>query len=494
MHNRFLSRSQDWRVGKIVYQIFVDRFVPSVHLDAKRHLYQPGQRLVPWQTLPQAGAKSPNLPYYAHELDFWGGDLSSMMTKLDHLTTLGVNTVYLNPIFKALSNHKYDTIDYLSISPEYGTLEDLLKVINALHQRQMRLVLDGVFNHVSAFHPFFLDAKSTTSSPYRDWFVFGPQFRHGYRAWHHAPSLPELNLDKPHVRAYLFNQVVQHYLQLGIDGWRLDTAIELGSQYLNELTQAAHDVKPDSLVIGEILQYPAAWMPAVDAVIHLGLRDWLLHIISGKITPSLANRQFHQYVLDLGMEATLRSWIALENHDLPRIRQVLSDDHDYHFAKILQFALPGNVQLYQGEELGLTGKGDPDNREPYPWHLDAPSHPIYQLHRQLITLRQHHRALSLGDVTPILSEHFVSFARTTDQLKETCLVFANPSSQVKTEWIMLPLGKLPYDAKYVDLVTNQLVTKQAGMYLSLTLQPKQVVILSPVLEPIDGYLSSKYER
>jgi glycosidase len=494
MQDIFSLRSQDWRVGKIVYQIFVDRFAPALNLESKRHRYQPGQHLLPWDALPKPGTKLTSLPYYAHELDFWGGDLQSLISKLDHLTRMGVQTVYLNPIFQALSNHKYDTIDYLTISSEYGSNDDFLALIKALKERNIRLVLDGVFNHVSSFHPFFLSAKAGENSSYRDWFVFGPQFRHGYRAWHHAPSLPELNLDNPNVRDYLFKQVVQHYLHLGVDGWRLDTAIELGSQHLNALTQAAHDIKPDTLVIGEILQYPSDWIPSVDAVIHLGLRDWLLHTITGRITPAVANRQLQQYVNDLGMEATLRSWIALENHDLPRIRHVLHDDQDYHFAKILQFALPGNVQLYQGEELGLTGSRDPSNREPYPWHIDAPSNPIYQFHQQLIALRLHHRALTIGDFLPLISDQFIAFARTTNQLEETCLVLANPTAEVKTEWILLPFAKLPYDTKYVDLLTKQLVTRQEGMYLSLTLKPKQIMILSPVIQPVEGYLSSKYER
>ncbi len=263
----FLNREKDWRNGGIVYQIFVDRFVPSADIKSKAHLYQTPRSLQDWQTLPQRGFKDTKTRYWTHELAFWGGDLKSTTTKIDYLKTLGVQTVYLNPIFDAYSNHKYDTYNYEVVSPEYGNLNDLSKLIQQLKDRGMQLVLDGVFNHMAIESPRFLEA-SKPNSPYRDWFVFGNQFPTGVRLWHNAPSLPELNLQNDQVREYLFsgpNSIVKRYIKLGVAGWRLDTAIELGYDYLTELTEAAHEVNPQSLVVGELNNYPQGWSPSMDA-------------------------------------------------------------------------------------------------------------------------------------------------------------------------------------------------------------------------------------
>jgi glycosidase len=494
MKDIYALREQDWRYGKLVYQVFLDRFAPSLHLKEKQHLYPAPKVIQPWNSLPLPGQKLAGLPHYQHELDFWGGDLPSLTARLDSLATFGVNTIYLTPIFKALTNHKYDTIDYLSMSPEFGTQADFKKLLTEAHKRHIAIILDGVFNHVSIHHPWFQDASKNPSSPYRDWFVWGAHFRHGYRAWHNVPSLPELNLDHPHVRDYLFKQVVQGYLKQGIDGWRLDTAIELGFQYLKELTDAAHAVKKDTVVIGEILHYPAGWVPSVDGVIQLGLRDWIIQTALGNIPLGLANQQLNQFIDDVGLETMLKSWIVLENHDVERIKHVLPDKHLYQFAKIMQWTLPGNVQLYQGEELGLQGGKDPRNREPIPWDQDLNSNDTYGFHTQLLNLRKQHRALAIGDFQTLLTQDIIGFARLTNLYEETRIILANPSAIAKEEWIMLPFHKLMPHLTYIDLLTQIPIAQASGIFIRVKLKPYQSVILMPIIQAVDGYLPTKYYR
>jgi len=142
------AREKDWRIGAISYQVMVDRFVPSRHLDAKRALYPFPKRLRDWSEVPTAGPYVERQQVWQHEIDFWGGDLDSLMTRLDYVQGLGAEVLYLNPIHLAYTNHKYDALDYEAVSPEFGTRADVKRLADELHRRGMRLVLDGVFNHM----------------------------------------------------------------------------------------------------------------------------------------------------------------------------------------------------------------------------------------------------------------------------------------------------------------------------------------------------------
>ena len=220
----FEARERDWRNGAVSYQVLVDRFAPSDHLDAKRALYPPPKVLRRWDELPLAGPYLPDAKVTSHEIDFWGGDLQSLAGRLDYVQQMGVNVLYLNPIALAWTNHKYDTLDYKQVSPEFGTRDDVRQLAANLHRRGMKLVLDGVFNHMGRNAPIFQQALADPSSRWRDWFVFGPQFPGGARGWANVQNLPELNLENPQVRAYLWgdpDSVVRGWLRDGVDGWRL---------------------------------------------------------------------------------------------------------------------------------------------------------------------------------------------------------------------------------------------------------------------------------
>ena len=239
----FEARERDWRNGAIVYQVIVDRYAPSANLDAKRALYPAPKTLRRWDEVPRPGPYLPEQKLSAHELDFWGGDLASTAAKLEHVRALGADVLYLNPIHLAYTNHKYDALDFQAISPEYGTRDDFKRLAADAHQRGLKVVLDGVFNHMGRNSPLFQQALADPDSSYRDWFAIGPQYEGGARSWAGFQNLPELNLENPAVRRYLWqapDSVVRSYLHDGADGWRLDTAFELGHDYLNELTRAAH--------------------------------------------------------------------------------------------------------------------------------------------------------------------------------------------------------------------------------------------------------------
>lgn len=491
---KFALREADWRNGAITYQVIVDRFAEADNLDAKRPLYASPRRLKAWSELPTRGEFLPEHNVWSHEVDFWGGDLASLGSKLDYLTGLGVDVLYLCPIHAAFTNHKYDASDYLQVSPEYGMKADLLDLIHAVHQVDMKIVLDGVFNHVGRSNALFAQAASSPENPYRSWFYFNDQFSRGVRLWANAPSLPELNYENPEVCDYIYggpDSVIRSYLRLGIDGWRLDTAFELGYHYLWELTQNAHAEKPGSLVVGEIWNYPADWFPALDSVMNFTLRQIILDSLTGKISPALAGGMIEKMITDAGIEPILKSWIVLDNHDTARLSHVLPDPRDQKLAQVLQLTLPGAPNLYYGSELGMTGGTDPANRAPMRWDLVSEDNEVYRWIKSLLKLRKEQRALKIGDYRQVLSGKLLAFERCTEKVDETVVVVVNPGEHEVAENILVPDSRLMNYTRMVDLLEPEKTCLIYSGILEVSLPAKSCLILKPHTAPNDGYTPYK---
>lgn len=488
------QREKDWRIGAIVYQVLPDRFAPAANLDAKRHLYAPPKILRRWDENPQRGSYVEAAQLWSHEIEFWGGDLASLAGRLDHVQQLGADVLYLNPIHLAYTNHKYDAFDYHAVSPEFGTRADVKALAKNLHARGMKLVLDGVFNHMGHNAPIFQEARADPKSKWRDWFIFGPQYRNGVRLWWQVESLPELNLENPLVRAHVWaadDSVVRSYLRDGVDGWRLDVAVDIGFQWLAELTRAAHAEKPGSLVVGEIANYPKEWFPAVDGVMNFTLREIVLRTASGRIEPQLAARMIERMVQESGTENLLRSWLMLDNHDTARIATTLPDERQRRLAQVLQFTLPGAPNLYYGSELGMTGGDDPEMRGPMRWDLLHHDNTTLAWIKKLIGLRKAHRALRVGDYRSVTSNRLLAFERHTDRARDTVVVVANPGTTEVSETVMLANSKLMNVWMMVDQIGGTKVQINTGL-LHLTLPPGGVMMLTPELSPGGGY--SAYKR
>jgi glycosidase len=496
--SRYDERERDWRNGAIVYQVIVDRYVPAAALEAKRGLYPPPKVLRRWDETPLPGPLLPGYQVGSHELDFWGGDLQSLSTRLDYIRQLGADALYLTPIHLAWTNHKYDALDYQKVSPEYGTREDFKQLAAAAHARGLKVVLDGVFNHMGRNAPIFQDAFNNPSSPWRDWFAIGPQYAGGARVWTGFQNHPELNLENPQVRDHLYGSpqsVVRSYLRDGADGWRLDTAYELGPRFLAELTQAAHAEKPGSLVVGEIVNYPGEWLKSMDAVMNFGLRQIILGATQGRIAPAAAARMAGQLIQDAGIEPMLKSWTLLDNHDLQRIATELPDVAQRRLAQTLQFTLPGSPNVYYGSELGMVGGTDPRNRGPMRWDLATPDNPELVFVQRLIALRQQHRALKIGDFRLIEAQQLFAFERHTDRPLDACLIVANPADHPVRETLMVADAWLMDDTPLVDLLGPPgaaAVSKLEGGFVKLELAPHSAMVLQPVERALGGY--SRYKR
>lgn len=504
------QREQDWRNGTVVYQVMVDRFAPAAQLEAKRHLYLPPKVLRRWDETPSRGRYLPDAGLWSHEVEFWGGDLHGLAGRLDHVQALGADVLYLNPVHLAGTNHKYDVFDHHRVAPEFGSREDLQALAQNLHGRGMRLVLDGVFNHMGRQAPVFKQAEAAyraestaagggrvaaAGSAYRDWFVFGPQYPGGARCWWQVHNLPELNLEHPAVREHVYGgpgSVVRSHLREGADGWRLDVAADIGFQWLEELTRAAHAEKPGSLVVGEIANYPKEWFPAVDGVINFTLRSVVLQAAAGGMDPTLAQRMIDRLVAECGTDHLLKSWLMLDNHDTARLASELPGERQRRLAQVLQFTLPGAPCLYYGSEVGMTGTEDPEMRAPMRWDRVVSGHPALDWTRQLVALRRAHRALRVGDYRPVTAQRLLAFERHTDRAADTVIVLANPGATEVTETVMPANAKLMDTQALVDRLGGWPRQKLRTGLLDITLPSGGFMVLTPELSPGGGY--SAYKR
>jgi cyclomaltodextrinase / maltogenic alpha-amylase / neopullulanase len=492
----FEAREKDWRNGAVVYQVLVDRFAPPRDLNAKRHLYPAPKVIRQWSEPAARGPYRPEVSVWAHEIDFWGGDLESLRGKLGYVEGLGVDVLYLNPIHAAYTNHKYDAIDFKAISEEYGTRKDLLQLIEATHARKMKIVLDGAFNHMGRSSPAFKDAQANTTSPFRNWFYFDRQFPGGARAWARAENVPELNLEYPAVANHLYaapDSVVRSALRDGVDGWRLDVAFDLGFKFLGEITRAAHAEKPGSLVVGELWNYPKEWFPSVDGVMNFTAREIILDLAKGEIEARTAGQMLERVVVDAGIEPMLKSWMVLDNHDVQRLASALPDVNTRRLAQLLQFTLPGAPNLYYGSELAMTSEAeDPAMRGPMRWDLALEDNPELVWTKQLIALRKHHRALRIGNFRLVSADKLLAFERYTDRAEETVIVIANPSDREVSESVMVANSKLMSMDGLINVLTNERAKESLrAALIKVRIPPKGFLVLKPNVRAEGGYTAYK---
>ncbi|MCU0105628.1 glycoside hydrolase family 13 protein [Acholeplasma vituli] len=474
------ERLKNPNMGRIVYQVILDRFVPSQKLKEKEALYAYPRKLKSWTETPKGGVFLEDVKYWSHELDFYGGDLESLMTKLDYLKELDIDMLYLNPIFESLSNHKYDATEYLKISEEYGTQEDLKRLAQSLHESNMRLILDGVFNHMGVGSTYFQNALDP-NSPYRNWFDFNEAYPEGVRLWADAKSLPELNLENEAVKDYIYQKdtsVIKSYLKAGVDGFRLDVAFDIGYDILKELTTHAHQEKSTALIVGETWNYPKRWLNSMDGVMNFTLREITFGMVEGTFEPKTVNTLLEKMVTDCGIDGLLRSWNILDNHDTVRLNHRLNKENQA-LAEVLQFTFPGSPNLYYGSELGMTGGNDPENRAPMRWDLNTVENERLQWVKKLIQIHKQETALMVGDYLPISATKLVAFERYTDNVSDTVLVILNPTEASVTERMMVQDSSLMNYSKFDTLLGEAKQVSLIAGLLEVTLPKKGFVILKP---------------
>ena len=383
--------------SQVVYQIFPDRFAIGGGLGGEEKLAStvydvPGAQKRAWEDL---------TVHKPIGKQFFGGDLDGIADRIDYLMDLGVTTVYLTPVFQSPSNHKYDATDFKRIDPMFGGEPALDRLLETLHRFGMKLILDAVLNHVSDQHPWFQGCRNGDPE-FSGFFTFSPEG--GYACWQDRTHMPELNLANPKVLDLLYRQsdsVVQHWLAHGIDGWRFDVAQDLGLEVAEELGGLVRPRFPQASLTGELFGFGGAWLKGrrgYHGTMNYYFRTTLLAWLNGEIDAVQANRAIADTREGYGLEGLLCSWNILATHDTPRLKSTLAGAAQLRLAQLAQMTLPGVPLIYYGEEIGMEGATDPENRRPMVWDETRWDPEQRSWVKALIAIRQGNPALRYGEV------------------------------------------------------------------------------------------------
>jgi glycosidase/fibronectin type 3 domain-containing protein len=521
----------DWAKSASIYQIFPDRFNndnPKNDPQTGDIRYDDPVIALPWSTLPEGYCRNYadgniNCPWRFDAMpppsspnkeqprgrDYYGGDLRGVTQKLDYLKDLGITTIYFNPIFDAGSNHSYDTQDYYTIDPYFGTQGDFQKLVTEARQRDIRIVLDGVFNHMSSDSPFFdryhhydtIGACESADSPYRAWFNFrapagnepspcAPSTPGGndtyYEGWFGFDSIPVINKTLPEVQAYFLtgeDSVSRYWLHHGAAGWRLDVSGDASfpNGYWETFREVTKSTDPDALLISETWQKDSTLLRMIrgdrlDTTMNYRLRDAVIGLLapgpfdskgfadSGRIiSPSEFAARMESIREDYPDAAYYSLMNLLDSHDTERLRWTLTPGEEttaskelnalnvaegktrQQLASLIQFTVPGAPTVFYGDEVGVTGDDDPDDRRTYPWADEGglPDQAMFDHYQALNALRTANSVLTDGDFRILLADDasgVVAYGRKTSN--RAALIIVNRSDEAQTGAIPVA-GYLP---------------------------------------------------
>ena len=495
-----------WFGEGVTYQIFPDRFCRTAPPRVEGLL---GERRahMDWNEAPVIGADPETGRWNS---DFFGGNLKGITSKLDYLASLHVKTLYLNPIFEAASNHRYDTADYCAIDPLLGTEEDFAQLCREAEKRGIRVILDGVFNHTGDDSRYFnragyyetVGAYQSPNSPYYPWYGFS-QWPEAYDGWWGIKTLPAVNENNPQYRDFIITgerSVIRRWLRLGASGWRLDVADELPDDFIVDIRRVMEEEKADAFLLGEV------WEDGSNKIAYSKRRRYLL----GRETHGLMNYPLRTATLRYlrggraedfreAMETVRENYPKpafysglniLGTHDTPRILTALGEDGvpsdkleraayrlsperlelamaRLKMAALLLYAFPGSPTLYYGDEAGMEGFEDPMNRRTFPWGRE--NQELQSLFKALGALREARPSLRQGDIRYIGAEGAILvFERTLDG--ERTVIALNAGD---TEWEI----ELPWETAFAkELLSFQHFWARNGR-IRLSLPPRSGVIL-----------------
>lgn len=473
----------EWVKNAIFYQIFPDRFAHS------KNVIQP-DNMETW-----------DLPPTIH--GFKGGDLLGVYEKLDYLQDLGINAIYFNPIFQSASNHRYHTHDYYQVDPLLGGRQAFDTLITEAHRRNIRIVLDGVFNHASrGFFQFNHILECGEKSPYLHWFevrgfpLHAYEGHPNYRCWWNFPALPEFNTDHPQVRKYIFD-VARYWVEQGIDGWRLDVPFDIDDdEFWREFRMVVKSANPDAYIVGEIPSEAQRWMKGdmFDAVMNYQFTLACLTFFGGvdadfKLSEGMmgfhnfpvldaehflerTNELLHLYPYDF----SLAQLNLLDSHDMPRfLSLVRGDTATFKLATLFQMTYPGAPCVYYGDEIGLTGGKDPGCRKSFPWEEEKWDGALRSDVKNLISIRNQHPALRTGDFIPLYGGNQVIVYCRKDQTETIVVIINNNTSNITLDIDMK--RNVPTNINLKDLLTGKDLVVENGWLHKVDIPAKSGIIL-----------------
>ena len=381
----------EWAANKVVYQIFPSRYAASQPVDKEL-----------WYKAPITFT------------DNLHGDIRGIIDHLDYIRDLGIDVIYLTPIFKSDSCHKYDTIDYYQIDPSFGTAEDLRELVQKAHQYGIKVVLDAVFNHTGRDFFAFKDIlENKEKSKYLDWYFIdkfpldnesgqAPNFKcFGYYS-----GMPKLNLKNPEVEKYVTDVACYWLKECDIDGWRMDVGDEISHYFWKHFRRAVKAVKKDALIIGEIWHYAGdflegdEWDTVMNYPFYLNLIDLLA---DEKIGVS-------RFIQNLGyMKGRLNKkcyplmWNLIDSHDTARFLHLCNNKQKQHLAAAFQLLMPGMPMIYYGDELAMPGANDPDCRRGMYWDEEYRDNGMLEWYKRLIQVRRTHACIVEGELAETIT-------------------------------------------------------------------------------------------
>lgn len=423
-------QAPEWVKETVWYQIFPERFA-----NGNETINPPGT--LPW------GSTTPT------PTDFFGGDFQGIINHLDYLVDLGISGIYFTPIFKAFSNHKYDTIDYMEIDPQFGDKQTFRKLVKACHQRGIRIMLDAVFNHSGYFFEPFQDVlKNQEKSIYKEWFhiesfPLRTDPAPNYDTFAYVGSMPKLNTEHPEVKSYLLKVASYWIEEFDIDGWRLDVANEVDHQFWRDFRRQVKSIKPDVYILGEIWHDSMPWLQGdqFDAVMNYPLTSAALDFIAKeKIDVKEFVQQISNVLLSYPQNVNEVAFNLLGSHDTPRV--LTHCNNQVEKAKLLYILLltmPGSPCIYYGDEIGMTGEGDPGCRECMVLDENEQNVELKSFLKKLIHVRKTEKAVA--------NQGEFSFVKTSDnyfiyklfQQHMEIYIIINPSNQALE--VSLPVTK-----------------------------------------------------
>jgi cyclomaltodextrinase len=458
-------QTPEWVKDAVFYQIFPERFAngdPANDPFAVRS----------WGGTPTAG-------------NFFGGDFQGVIDNISYLEELGITAIWFNPIFEAPSNHKYDTSDYMKIDPSFGGLDKFKEMVSALHAAGIKVILDGVFNHTGYNFWAFQDIVAKgRDSRYVNWyhihdFPIRRSPKPNYEAWWGFPDLPQLNMENSEVRSYILD-VVTYWMELGVDGWRLDVPNEIGHFFWREFRDHVKRINPDAYIIGEIWHNGSAWLQGdqFDAVMNYVFRDAVLDFFARKTCKaSDFMGRLESTRADYPDAASMVLLNLLGSHDTERVYTAFRGNKNLMVpAIVFQMTYPGAPIVYYGDEIGMRGSKDPGCRGTMVWDESKQDRELLQLYKGLIRLRKSSIALRRGNMRWLLVDDPTrSFAFSRHYEGETVVVAVCAGDTGVS--VDLAMDSVSDGTVFVDAFTGQAHEVAGGRLEVFDLGPGEARIL-----------------
>ena len=418
-----------WVQDSIFYQIFPDRFANG------RNDNNP-KSVLPWNHKPTL-------------YGFHGGDLKGIIDRMYYLLDLGVNAIYLNPIFLSPSNHRYNAIDYFQIDPKLGSKVEFFTLLDVAHRNEMKVLLDGVFNHCGrGFFAFNDILENQAESPYLDWFhikkfpvdAYSPGESTTYEAWWNYKSLPKFNTSNPEVQKFILH-VARYWIEQGIDGWRLDVPNEIDDdEFWLRFRQVVRNANPDAYLLGEIWDGDPRWVgnEHFDGLMNYPVRDLVIDLLTEKCKASKFAHETLKWYSQYLPDNTRAMYNLLGSHDTERfMTKVENNLAKAKLGYLFIFTFSGAPAIFYADEIGRLGVGDPDCRSTFEWEESRWNTPLRDWIKKLIRLRKEKTCLRRGTYRLIenaLSDTTLAYCRVVDNDSAVVAMnISNSAAEIKID-------------------------------------------------------------